>query len=166
MQFPGYNFLQDTMHRTGWLTNLVEDQHLRGLATVKIQPCTRQGGSRFLLRTMRPTGCSGNRCSGHTLVTSSGSKSNLSSSAGSIVCSTTQHSHSPQASHAAISRNYNGAKRVLSSPRNAHVPAQELHATLQGQHAWSHQACKRCSVSKRAVLSKQQQKRVAGAACG
>jgi hypothetical protein len=48
--------------------------------------------SGFLFSTMRPTGCSGNRSSGQIFVTSSGSKSKLSSAAGSIVWIKSCHS--------------------------------------------------------------------------
>ena len=44
--------------------------------------------SGFLLSTMRPTGCRGNSCSGQILVTSSGSKSYLSSSSTGMVYGT------------------------------------------------------------------------------
>ncbi len=58
-------------------------------------PGTTAGKMRTLFSTMRPTGCSGNRCSGQILVTSSGSKSNLSSSRGSIVCTPQSVCRSP-----------------------------------------------------------------------
>eukprot|EP01018_Ginkgo_biloba_P003121 Gb_30779 [translate_table: standard] len=41
--------------------------------------------SMFLFKTIRPTGCKGNKSSGQIFVVSRGSKSNLSSSAGFMV---------------------------------------------------------------------------------